>query len=134
MPCTDTVADLLTRIRNANRAYHESTVVNTSKFSLEILRILQEEGYIRGYEPVPDTAPQLMTRVHLKYVGAKRERVINDLKRVSTPGHRVYRPNTEIPRVLKGLGIAIVSTSKGLTTDRAARKMGIGGEVVCFVW
>lgn len=134
MPVTDTVADVLTRLRNANRALHDSTVVPTSKFNLEILRILQEEGYIRGFEPVPDSEPQKMTRVHLKYVGPKRERALNNLKRVSKPGHRVYKPKTDVPRVLKGLGIAIVSTSRGLVTDRAARKLGVGGEVVCYVW
>ncbi|MCC6485489.1 MAG: 30S ribosomal protein S8 [Armatimonadetes bacterium] len=134
MPVTDTVADVLTRLRNANRALHDSTVVPTSKFTLELLRILQEEGYIRGFEAVPDSAPQEMTRVHLKYVGPKRERVLNNLQRVSKPGLRVYKPNTEIPRVLKGLGIAIVSTSRGLVTDRVARKLGVGGEVICHVW
>ncbi len=133
MAVTDTVADLLTRIRNANKALHDHTDVPTSKLCLEILRILKEEGYIRNFEPVAD-AEHPTTRVYLKYLGAKRERVITNLRRVSKPGLRVYRPTTNVPRVLKGLGIAIVSTSRGVVTDRAARNLGVGGEVLCYVW
>jgi small subunit ribosomal protein S8 len=134
MPVTDTVADLLTRIRNANRALHDQTNVPTSKLNLEILRILRDEGYIRGFEAVESEGPEAMTRVQLKYIGSKRERVLNGLKRVSKPGLRVYKGKADVPRVLKGLGIAIVSTSRGLMTDRAARDLGVGGEVLCLVW
>lgn len=133
MPVTDAVADVLTRIRNANRALHEETLVPQSKLSSEILRILKEQGYIRHYEPVADSLPP-MTKVFLKYRGAKRVPVITNLKRVSRPGLRVYKGSSEIPRVLKGLGIAIVSTSQGVLTDKAAREKGVGGEVLCFVW
>lgn len=133
MPVTDTVADLLTRIRNANKALLDHTDVPTSKFSLELLRILKEQGYIRGFEAVQD-AEHPMTRVHMKYQGAKRERVITNLRRISKPGLRVYKPKAGVPRVLKGLGIAIVSTSRGLVTDAQARQLGVGGEVVCQVW
>ncbi len=133
MPVTDPVADVLTRIRNANQALHEETQVPSSRFCDEILRILKEQGFIRGYERIPDSWPP-MTRVHLKYIGPRRQRVITGLKRVSKPGLRVYKPANELPRVLKGLGIAIVSTSQGVMTDAAAREKGIGGEVICQVW
>ncbi len=133
MPVTDPVADLLTRIRNANKALHETTNVPTSKFSLEMLRILKEQGFISNYEQVEDAAHP-MTRVYLKYLTQKRDRVITGLKRVSKPGLRVYKPAAEIPRVLKGLGVAVVSTSKGLVTDKQARDLGVGGEVICYIW
>lgn len=133
MPVTDPVADLLTRLRNANKALHDTTEIPTSKFGLEILRILKEQGYIRSFEAV-DGAKHPMTRVHLKYAGSKRERVITNLKRVSRPGLRVYKTKDEIPRVLKGLGVAIITTSQGVLTDHQARQLGVGGEVVCYVW
>lgn len=133
MPVTDPIADVLTRIRNANRALHEETQVPTSTFSHELLRILKEQGFIRSYEPIADSWPR-MTKVQLKYRGAKRERVITDLKRVSKPGLRVYKGASDIPRVLKGLGVAVVSTSQGVMTDSAARDKGIGGEIICYVW
>lgn len=133
MPVTDPVADLLTRLRNANKALHETTDIPTSKFGLEILRILQEQGYIRSFGPV-DGAKHPLTRVQLKYSGSKRERVITNLKRVSRPGLRVYKTKDEIPRVLKGLGVAIITTSQGVLTDHQARQLGVGGEVVCYVW
>lgn len=133
MPVTDSVADLLTRIRNANRALHDYTDVPTSKFNLEILRILKEQGFIRGYDAVSGTKFPT-TRIYLKYLGTRRERVITNLKRISKPGLRKYSQSQNLPRVLKGLGIAIVSTSSGLLTDAQAREKGVGGEVVCYVW
>jgi len=133
MPVSDPISDLLTRIRNANRANHDSLEVESSKIKTEIVRILQEEGYIKSYEIV--TAPvQDKIKVTLKYGARNRERVITDLKRVSKPGLRVYVSRDKMPRVLRGLGIAILSTSQGLMTDRQARKLGIGGEVLAYVW
>lgn len=132
MSVTDPVADLLTRIRNANSANHDSVEAPASKLNMEIIRILQSEGFIRSYEMVKD-AKFPTVRVHLKY-GSRREKVITNLKRVSKPGLRVYSKRQEIPRVLRGLGIAILSTSHGVMTDRQARRQGVGGEVLCFVW
>ena len=129
---TDPVADLLTRIRNANRAFHDSLVISGSKLKLEIVRILQEEGFIKGYEIVKDPK-QDQIKVYLRY-GPKREKVITDLKRVSRPGLRTYASHDKMPRVLRGLGIAIVTTSQGVMTDKDARRRGIGGEVLCYVW
>jgi small subunit ribosomal protein S8 len=129
---TDPVADLLTRIRNANRAHHESLEISGSKLKVEICKILQREGFIKGFEVVKDPK-QDQIKVFLKY-GPKRERVITNLKRVSKPGLRVYSSHAEIPRVLRGLGIAILSTSHGVMTGREARAKGIGGEVLCYVW
>jgi small subunit ribosomal protein S8 len=133
MPVTDPISDLLTRIRNANSANHDSLEVESSRIKAEIVRILQEEGYIKSYEIVK--APvQDKIKVTLKYGARNRERVITDLKRVSKPGLRVYASRDKLPRVLRGLGIAILSTSQGLMTDRQARKLGIGGEVLAYVW
>ncbi|NLI00921.1 MAG: 30S ribosomal protein S8 [Chthonomonadales bacterium] len=129
---TDPVADLLTRIRNANRAYHESTEVSGSKLKLEIVKILQREGFIKGFEIIKDPK-QDRIKVFLRY-GPKRERVLTDLKRISKPGLRVYADKTELPRVLRGLGLAILTTSHGVMTDKEARAKGIGGEVLCYVW
>lgn len=129
---TDPVADLLTRIRNANRANHDSLEISASKLKVEITKILHREGFIKSYEVIKQT-PQDKIKIVLKY-GAKREKVITNLKRISKPGLRVYCGKAEIPRVLRGLGIAILSTSQGLMTDRDARKNGIGGEVLCYVY
>ncbi len=132
MQITDPIADMLTRIRNANSAKHQTVDVPVSKMKKAIADILLEEGYIKGYEIVDD-AKQGMIRITLKY-GANKEKVISGLERVSKPGLRVYSSAEDLPRVLKGLGIAIVSTSKGIMTDKNARKAHIGGEVLAFVW
>jgi small subunit ribosomal protein S8 len=133
MPVSDPIADLLTRIRNANRANHDGFEVDASKLKVEVLRILQEEGYIKSYEvwkqPVQDKI-----KVTLKYGPRNYEKVITDLKRISKPGLRIYRAHDSLPTVLRGLGIAIVSTSQGVMTAKKARKLGIGGEVLCYVW
>jgi len=129
---TDPVADLLTRIRNANRANHDALEMSSSKLKVEIVRILQREGFIKGFDVVKQ-APQDKLKIALKY-GTKREKVITDLKRISKPGLRVYCSKDEVPRVLRGLGIAIISTSQGLLTDREARRKGVGGEVLCYVY
>ena len=129
---TDPVADLLTRIRNANNAYHDSLEISGSKLKTEVVRILHEEGFIKGYEVVKDPKQDKL-KVSLKY-GPRRERVITNLKRVSKPGLRVYSGRDKLPRVLRGLGIAIVTTSQGVMTDKEARRRGIGGEVLCYVW
>lgn len=129
---TDPVADLLTRIRNANMVYHETVDVPASKLKKAIVEILKEEGFIKNYEVLQDGSRHTL-RIYLKY-GSNKERVISGLKRISKPGLRVYAQKDEIPRVLGGLGIAILSTSKGVMTDKQARKLGIGGEVLCYVW
>lgn len=129
---TDPIADLLTRIRNANRANHDSLEIASSRIKLEVVKILQREGFIKEYELIQQQ-PQNKIKIHLKY-GARREKVITNLRRISKPGLRVYVGKERIPRVLRGLGIAIVSTSQGLLTDREARKNGVGGEVLCYVW
>jgi len=125
---------MLTRIRNANRALHERAEMPSSRLKSEIARILKEEGYIQDFrvEPGEDTPYDTLV-VELKY-GRSRERVITDLKRVSKPGRRVYARKDRLPRVLGGMGTAIMSTSNGLITSRAAEEQGVGGEVVCFVW
>ena len=129
---TDPIADLLTRIRNANSANHDSLEISASRIKLEVVKILQREGFIKSFEVVKQV-PQNKIKVNLKY-GAKREKVITNLKRISKPGLRVYCGKEEIPRVLRGLGIAIVSTSQGVMTDREARKRGVGGEILAYVW
>ncbi len=129
---TDPIADLLTRIRNANRANHDSLEISSSKIKVEIVKILHKEGYLKSYDVVKQV-PQDKIKINLKY-SARREKVITDLQRVSKPGLRRYVGKDEIPRVLRGLGIAIVSTSHGVMTDREARKRGVGGEVLCVVW
>ena len=129
---TDPVADMLTRIRNANKALQETVTMPTSRIKEEIARLLQEEGYIRGYRVEKGETFDTLV-VELKY-GRSRERVITDLKRVSKPGRRVYARRDRLPRVLGGMGTAILSTSQGLVTSRRAQELGVGGEVVCFVW
>ena len=132
MQITDPVADMLTRIRNANTAKHESVDVPASNLKKAIAKILLDEGYIKSYEDVED-GTQGVIRIQLKYLAGK-EKVISGLRRVSKPGLRVYAGADELPRVLKGLGIAIISTSKGVMTDKAARANHVGGEVLAFVW
>ncbi len=133
MPVNDPIGDLLTRIRNANSASHDSLEVDSSRLKLEIVRILQEEGFIKSYE-VTKQPVQDKIKVYLKYGARNRERVITNLRRISKPGLRVYAGKGEMPRVLGGLGIAIVSTSQGLMTAKQARRLGIGGEVMAYVW
>ena len=132
MQITDPVADMLTRIRNANTAKHEKVDVPASNLKKAIAQILLDEGYIKAYEIVED-GTQGIIRVTLKYLAGK-EKVISGLRRVSKPGLRVYAGADELPKVLKGLGIAIISTSKGVMTDKAARANHVGGEVLAFVW
>jgi len=132
MSMTDPIADMLTRIRNANSAYKPSTTMPSSKKLVEIARILKEEGYINDFA-VTEAAPQDRLEVTLKY-GPRKERTITGLRRISKPGLRVYAKKDELPRVLGGLGIAVISTSAGVMTDRAAKKAGVGGEVIAYVW
>lgn len=129
---TDPVADFLTRMRNANMIYHSTVEIPASKLKKSLAAILKEEGFIRDYEVIDD-GKQGIIRIYLKY-GANRERVITGLKRISKPGLRVYARKDQVPRVLGGLGLAILSTSKGIMTDKQARKLGLGGEVICYVW
>ena len=132
MHITDPVADMLTRIRNANNAKHETVDVPASNMKKSIAQILLDEGYIKSFQLV-DNGNQGVIHITLKYL-AKKQQVITGLRRVSKPGLRVYAGADELPRVLKGLGIAIVSTSKGIMTDKAARAAHVGGEVLAFVW
>lgn len=132
MTMTDPVADMLARIRNASIAYHESASMPSSKIKVHIAEILKDEGYITGWS-LEETEPQPTLTIQLKY-GEDRERVIVGLRRVSKPGLRVYVKRDEIPRVLGGLGVAILSTNAGLMTDRTARRSGVGGEVLAYVW
>lgn len=132
MVMTDPIADFLTRIRNANTVYLEKVEIPASKTKLNLAKILKEEGYIHDVEYIED-GKQGFLRLYLKY-GPDREKVITGLKRISRPGLRVYAQKDEVPRVLGGLGIAVISTSKGLMTDKDARKQGVGGEVMCYVW
>ncbi len=129
---TDPIADMLTRIRNANKALHETAEMPTSRLKEEIARILKEEGYIANYRVEKGESFDSLV-IELKY-GKSRERVISNLKRVSKPGRRVYARKDRLPRVLGGMGTAILSTSKGVVTSRTAAEQGIGGEVVCFIW
>ena len=132
MQITDPIADMLTRIRNANTAKHETVDVPASNMKKAIAEILNEEGYIKSYQLIED-GKQGVIRITLKY-GQNKEKVISGLKRVSKPGLRIHAGADELPRVLKGLGIAIVSTSKGIMTDKKARAEHVGGEVLAFVW
>ena len=132
MTMTDPIADMLTRIRNANVVKHETVDVPASNMKKELARILLEEGFIRGYDVIED-GKQGIIRIQLKY-GQEGERVITGLKKISKPGMRVYAANHEIPKVLHGLGISVISTSKGILTDKQARKENVGGEVICYVW
>ena len=132
MVVTDPIADFLTRIRNANMVLMDKVEIPASKTKMGLAEILKAEGYINDVELIED-GKQGVIRVYLKY-GAGREKIINGLKRISKPGLRVYAGKDELPRVMGGLGIAIISTSKGLMVDRVARKEGLGGEVLCYVW
>ena len=129
---TDPIADMLTRIRNANKAMHDRAVMPTSRVKEEIARLLKEEGYIKDFHVEKGASFDNLV-IELKY-GRQRERVITDLKRISKPGRRVYARKDRLPRVLGGMGVAILSTSTGLVTARTAEERGIGGEVICFVW
>jgi small subunit ribosomal protein S8 len=128
----DPISDMLTRIRNANRALHETTTMPASRMKVEIARVLKDEGYIKDYRVERGESFDTLV-VELKY-GRSRERVITDLRRVSKPGRRVYARKDRLPRVLGGMGTAIMSTSRGLVTSRTAQELGVGGEVLCFVW
>ena len=130
---TDPIADMLTRIRNANTAKHDTVDVPSSKMKLAIAKILLDEGYIKSYELV-ENGKFNDIRITLKYGASKNEKIISGLQRISKPGLRVYASKDELPRVLGGLGVAIISTNKGVVTDKEARKLGVGGEVLCFVW
>ncbi len=132
MTMTDPIADMLTRIRNAQSVFHNRVEIPASKMKRELVGILKKEGYIEDFEYIEDNK-QGIIRIQLKY-GDNEEQVITGLKRISKPGLRVYANKDEIPKVLGGLGIAVVSTSKGLLTDREARDHGTGGEVVCYIW
>lgn len=132
MTMTDPIADMLTRIRNASQVKHETVDVPASNIKKELARILLEEGFVRGYDVIED-GKQGIIRIQLKY-SAEGERVIQGLKRISKPGMRVYAASEDLPKVLSGLGVAIISTSKGIMTDREARKAKVGGEVICYVW
>ena len=133
MTMSDPIADMLTRIRNANTAKHDTVDVPSSKMKLAIAKILEEEGYIRKYEVVDDGNFKNI-HITLKYGADKSEKIITGIKRISKPGLRVYAGKDELPRVLGGLGIAIISTNQGVITDKEARKQGVGGEVLAFVW
>lgn len=132
MTVTDPVADLLTRVRNANSANHDFVEVPASKLSMEIVRILRDEGFIKNYELLRDRKFPT-AKIALKY-GPRQEKIISNLRRISKPGLRVYAKRDKVPRVLRGLGVAVLSTSRGVMTDREARKQGIGGEILCYVW
>lgn len=132
MNVTDPIADMLTRIRNGNTAGKDVVSMPSSKVLVEVARVIAEEGYIEGYA-VEDTKPQKTLHVTLKY-GARHARIIRGIKRISKPGLRIYAGKDELPRVLGGLGTAIISTSQGVMTDRDARQKGIGGEVVAYIW
>jgi small subunit ribosomal protein S8 len=132
MVMTDPIADMLTRIRNANNAGHLSVEIPSSNIKKSIADILLQEGYIKAYD-VKDDGKQGILTVNLKYLDNK-EKVIRGIKRISKPGLRIYANKDELPKVLNGLGIAIISTSNGIVTDKVARKNGIGGEVICYVW
>jgi small subunit ribosomal protein S8 len=130
---TDPVADMLTRIRNANKALHDHVEMPNSRLKSEIARILKEEGYVRDFHVKKTDLPYDVLVIELKY-GRKRERVLTGLKRISKPGRRIYAGKDRLPRVLGGMGTAILSTSSGVITSRTAEREGVGGEVICFVW
>jgi small subunit ribosomal protein S8 len=133
MAMTDPLSDMLTRIRNANQAFKEKVDIPYSKIKLEVARILSEEGFVRNYKVVEEKGKPQVIRLALKY-GDRKERILSDLQRVSTPGRRVYQDKFSIPRPRGGMGVAVVSTSKGVVTDKQARKMGVGGEVLCYIY
>ena len=130
MSMSDPIADMLTRIRNANSAYHEKVEMPASTVKAAVLNILKEEGFVKNFEPVNNGKT---LKVTLKY-GSNKEKVISGIKRISKPGLRVYAKKEELPRVLGGLGIAVISTSQGVMSDKTARKLGLGGEVIAYVW
>ena len=132
MTMTDPIADMLTRIRNANTVGHDTVDIPASRMKKSIAGILTEEGYIKGFDVIDDNK-QGTIRVQMKY-GPDKERVITGIKKISKPGLKVYAKANEVPRVLGGLGIAIISTSNGVISDKEARKLGVGGEVICYVW
>ena len=132
MTMSDPIADMLTRIRNANSARHEFVDIPASNIKISIAHILKDEGYIKNFEILEDGVTKTI-RIALKYIN-KKERVISGIKRISKPGLRIYVNSTELPRVLGGLGIAIISTPKGIMTDKEARANKVGGEVICYVW
>ncbi|MBQ3517360.1 MAG: 30S ribosomal protein S8 [Lachnospiraceae bacterium] len=133
MTMSDPIADMLTRIRNANAAKHDTVDVPSSKMKLAIARILLDEGYISKYDLIEDGAFKTI-HITLKYGADKNEKIISGIKRISKPGLRVYAASDELPKVLGGLGVAIISTNQGVVTDKEARKLGVGGEVLAFVW
>ena len=132
MPTTDPIADMLTRVRNANKALHAQVEMPSSTQKVELARVLKDEGYITDYSVVKDGSFDKLV-VELKYTDGRR-RVISQVKRVSKPGRRIYAKKDNLPKVLGGLGTAVISTSSGLMTAREAQKLGVGGEVICFVW
>jgi small subunit ribosomal protein S8 len=132
MSMTDPIADMLTRVRNANSAFHTSVSMPSSKKLVEIARILKDEGYVASYTVVPGE-PQATLEITLKY-GPKKQRTITGIRRISKPGLRVYARKDELPRVLGGLGTAVISTSSGVMTDKQARAAGVGGEVIAYIW
>lgn len=132
MTMTDPIADMLTRIRNANTVGHPTVDIPASKMKESIAGILTEEGYIKGFDIIDDNK-QGIIRIQMKY-GANKERVISGIKKISKPGLKVYAKKDEVPKVLGGLGVAIISTSKGVISDKQARKLGVGGEVICYIW
>ena len=134
MTMSDPIADMLTRIRNANTAKHDTVDIPSSKMKVSIAEILKKEGYIKDYEVVQDEKGFSSIHVTMKYGKDKNEKIISGLKRISKPGLRVYANTDELPKVLGGLGIAIISTNKGVLTDKEARKQNVGGEVLAFVW
>ncbi|MBP2028030.1 small subunit ribosomal protein S8 [Acetoanaerobium pronyense] len=132
MTMTDPIADMLTRVRNASSVHHDTVDVPASNIKKELARILLEEGYIKGYDVIED-GKQGLIRIQLKY-GKTGEKVITGIKKISKPGMRVYADKTNVPKVLNGIGISVISTSKGILTDKQARELGVGGEVICYVW
>ena len=132
MKITDPISDMLTRIRNGNAANKVEVSMPSSKVLVEVARVITEEGYLEGYT-IEDTAPQKTLHITLKY-GPKRSKVIRGIRRISKLGLRIYSSAADLPRVIGGLGIAVISTSKGMMCDRDARKLGVGGEVICYVW
>ena len=133
MQISDTIADMLTRIRNANSAKHETVDIPASNMKKAIAQILVDEGYVKEFKVIED-GKQGIIRITLKYQGASRTPVLMGLRRVSKPGLRIYSSSEDMPKVMKGIGTAIVSTSKGVMTDKAARKLNVGGEVLAFIW
>ena len=131
---TDPIADMLTRVRNANTAMHDTVTMPSSKQKVALAKLLESEGYISGFAEAPSTkGPGEVLTITMKY-STERDRTISGLRRISTPGLRVYRKADSVPRVLGGLGVAVLSTSRGLMTDREARRQKVGGEVLCYVW